>query len=126
MQTRYLMTGSAAAMALAGLALQFAPHEMLVAVGVAATAGAAAAAQVTGGLYLGFAMLNWMSKGARIGGIYGRPLAMANLVHFVAGALALMKHAANGASLLLWGVTVLYATLAAAFTFVTFTHPREL
>ena len=126
MQTRYLMMATAAAMALAGLALQFAPHEVLVAAGVSATAGAAAAAQVTGALYLGFAMLNWMSKGARIGGIYGRPLAMANLVHFVAAALALLKHAASGASLLIWSVTAVYATFAAAFTFVTFTHPRDL
>lgn len=126
MQTRSLMTASAAVMAAAGLALQFAPQEVLGAAGVAATAGTAAAAQVTGALYLGFAMLNWMSKGARIGGIYARPLAMANLVHFVAGGLALLKHAVGSSSLLLWSVTLLYAILAAAFTFVTFTHPRDL
>lgn len=72
----------------AGLALQFALHEVLAAAGVEATAGAAAAAQVAGALYLGFAMLNWMSTGARMGGIYARPLVMANLVRLVAGGLA--------------------------------------
>jgi hypothetical protein len=126
MQTRQLMTASAAAMGVAGLALQFAPQEVLAAAGVAATAGMAVAAQVTGALYLGFAILNWMSKGARIGGIYGRPLAMANLVHLVTGGLALLRYAAGRPSLLVWSVTLLYAGFAAAFAFVAFTHPRDL
>tara|TARA_R110000850_G_scaffold18873_9_gene57913 strand:+ start:969 stop:1307 length:339 start_codon:yes stop_codon:yes gene_type:complete len=37
--------------------------------------------QILGALYFGFGMLNWMNKGRPIGGIYNRPVAIANLSH---------------------------------------------
>ncbi len=120
------MTASAALMGLIGLALQFAPEVVLAFVASSSEAPLRAAAQVTGAMYLGFAMLNWMSRGARIGGIYARPLAMGNLVHFVAGALALLKHAAGEASLAGWGPALLYFGFAAAFGLVAFTHPSDV
>jgi hypothetical protein len=47
--------------------------------------------QLMGALYVGFGALNWMSKGSLMGGIYGRPVAVGNVLHFFAGALALVK-----------------------------------
>jgi hypothetical protein len=38
--------------------------------------------QILSSLYLGFGILNWMTKGNLIGGIYSRPLAIGNLMHF--------------------------------------------
>ena len=52
--------------------------------------------QVLGALYLGFAMLNWMARGSLMGGIYGRPLAMGNFLHFFMVALLLLKALAAG------------------------------
>jgi hypothetical protein len=126
MQTRPVMSAAAILMAGAGLALQFAPHEVLAATGAAATPATAAATQVGGALYLGFAMLDWMSRGVRMGGIYARPLVMANLVHFVAGGLALLKFAATGATAGVWAIAVVYAALAVAFTSIAFTHPSDV
>jgi hypothetical protein len=126
MQTRWLMTASAALMGLVGLALQFAPEVVLASATSAPEGSLRAAGQVTGALYLGFAMLNWMSRGVRIGGIYARPLTMGNLVHFVAAALALLKHAASGTSPAAWWPALLYSAFAAAFGFVAFTHPRDV
>ena len=44
--------------------------------------------QIIGSLYFALAILNWMSKGSFIGGIYNRPIAIANLTHFVIAGLA--------------------------------------
>ncbi len=51
---------------------------------------------------------------------------MANLVHFVAGGLALLRFAAKGATAGVWGVAVVYAALAVAFTSIAFTHPSDV
>ena len=47
--------------------------------------------QVSGALYLGFANLNWMARGVLIGGIYSRPLAMGNFLHFSIVTIVLAK-----------------------------------
>lgn len=83
-------------------------------------------AQVAGALYLGFAFLNWMARSILIGGIYARPVAVGNLLHFLAGALALGKQAPTVGSPLLWVLAGVYTLLAALFGWVTFTHPRVL
>jgi hypothetical protein len=49
------------------------------------------AGQIVGALYLAFAAANWTARGSMIGGIYARPLAVANFVHFVIGATVLAK-----------------------------------
>jgi hypothetical protein len=119
MSTRLLLSSSALFLALLGLALTFAPQEII----GAATAKEALAAQLLGATLCGFALLNWMSKGTAMGGIYGRPLAMGNLVHFTIGGLALFKVA--GASDPTWFFVtlavcyLLFATLFARAAFFT-------
>ncbi len=44
-----------------------------------------------GALYYGFAMVNWMSKGIRIGGIYNRPLAIGNFAYFAISSVTIIK-----------------------------------
>lgn len=119
------MSAAAVTMGAAGLLLQFAPVEVMHALGAAPDAVVPLLAQVTGALLLGFAMTDWMSRGARMGGIYARPLVTGNLLHFVTGGLALLKGASASSSLALWGVTAIYAALAIAFTIVLLTHPGE-
>lgn len=115
--TRLVMGGSAVAMGLAGLAGTFAPHELLRFAGLSATGAFPVLVQLTAALYLGFAMLNWMARDSLIGGIYNRPVAIGNLVHFVVGALALLKYAAAAP------LTIVYALFALAFAKVVFTSP---
>ena len=74
-------------------------------------------------LYLGFAGLNWLSKGVRLGSISARPLAAGNGLHFLAGVCALLRYAAHtppGAG----AVAAAYALLAAHFGTVLFISPR--
>jgi hypothetical protein len=128
MNTRLLMAGSAVVMALLGLAGSFGPDELLAAAGVTPTGDLKVLVQVAGALYLGFAMLNWMSKDSVIGGIYGRPTALANFLHFFAGGMALLKAVAGGqTSRALWLLAIVYALFAAGFGLVAFrpAQPRQ-
>ena len=52
--------------------------------------------QAAGALYLGFAILNWTAKDTAIGGIYSRPVALGNLLHFFTVAMALLRIVAAG------------------------------
>ena len=81
--------------------------------------------QITGSLYFAFAMLNWMSKGSLIGGIYGRPIAIANLTHFVIAGLTLIKGVLvnPGLSYVIWSIAIAYSIFAILFGIVAFKHP---
>ena len=104
------MFASAGFMAAAGLDLLFAPAETLSIFGMGSDPLLAVAAQLMAGLYLGFAMLNWMARRSTIGGIYNRPLVLGNLIHFFVGALSLLK-ASNKipGSPVTWFVVAAYA-----------------
>lgn len=121
---RLLMTLSAIALALAGLACSFAPQELQAVLGAPASATGALMIQLLGAAYLGLAMLDWMARGVLIGGIYARPVAAGNLLHFFAGAAALAKAVtATPAPIPLWIAAGVYAGLALAFARVLLTHP---
>ena len=81
--------------------------------------------QILGALYFAFAMLNWMAKGNVIGGIYNRPIAIANVAHFLIGGLALMKSLMKYPELPLaiWAVASLYIIFALFFGIVFFDSP---
>ncbi|HEY0155775.1 MAG TPA: hypothetical protein VGF28_00635 [Thermoanaerobaculia bacterium] len=120
MWRRLIMAVSAAFMAILGVAATFAPDELLPRLGAPATPALTLAIQLLGALYLAFAILNWTARQSLIGGIYNRPVALGNMLHFTAGALALIKGAA-GTELV--ALAALYALFAVAFGWVLFTSP---
>ena len=76
-------------------------------------------------LYLGFGILNWMAKGTLIGGIYNKPIAIGNLMHFGVGAIALIKVISSiqthtGIIIVL---TAIYLIFAILFAYVFRTSP---
>lgn len=82
--------------------------------------------QILGAMWMGFAMMNWMAKEILIGGIYARPLAVGNFMHFMVGALALLKSGFKNADMpLIWIAVALYAVFAVGFALVLFTHPAK-
>jgi hypothetical protein len=124
MNTRYLMAASALVLTLLGLPCIFAPDLVLKELTGGTSAPAELLVQVTGALYLGFAGLNWMGRGNLIGGIYGRPVAMGNLLHFLVAAIALLKYAPNASpSAPAWVLAAIYAALAVAFGLFVFGNP---
>ncbi len=123
MNTKLLMTASSFFLGVLGLSATFAPAEMATWFGL--HGNIIIIFQLMGALYLGFAFLNWNAKAVLIGGIYSKPVALGNLVHFMSGALALLKWAVNpGTNLFLWIITGLYILFALLFAIVTFYPPR--
>ena len=121
---RLLMTLSALLLFALGVPCTFAPDVVLTRITGTTSASAELLVQLMGALYVGFGALNWMSKGSLMGGIYGRPVALGNLLHFVAGAFALGRAApVLGQPPIAWTVTVAYALLAVGFCLVVFRNP---
>lgn len=120
MNTKLLMSASAIFMGITGIILTFMPEEvsqMLLMIGTPILF------QLLGALYFAFAMLNWMAKGNLIGGIYSRPVAIANFAHFTIGGLALIKVVFHQPFNFLSVLTILYAIFAILFGWVFFSNP---
>jgi len=112
MNTKLLMTLSAMILALIGISLIFLPNEILDYLELSVSETLQLLMQIIGSLYFALAILNWMSKGSIIGGIYNRPIAMANLAHFVIAGLALIKGILANPSLsyVIWSIAIIYST----------------
>jgi hypothetical protein len=123
--TKTLMAASALAMGLAGIAGSFLPHELLVRMGVSAAGLLPTLVQLYAALLLGFAAVNWTAKDSLIGGIYNRPVALGNVLHFATGAITLVKFAIAGGTTPMYVIvaTVLYVAFAAGFAVVLFGSP---
>ena len=120
------MIASSIVTGLLGLTASFFPKEILNNVGLSPTETVILFVQVTGALYIGFALMNWMAKTVLIGGIYARPLAMGNFAHFMIAAIALAKAAINNSVLTyLWITAVVYSIFAIMFGIVLFTNPAK-
>ena len=124
MQTRWLAISSAVVLATIGLGLTFLPQEVLALAGERASAPLVLLAQLAGALALGFAWLDWFARHQRIGGIYQRPLVLANLLHFMMVSLTLLRLSAAG-DLGTFGLVLLvpYAVLAAWWGKTLMTSP---
>ena len=124
MNTRLLMRASSIFMGALAVPAIFAPQEVAAyALGQSGAIGALAI-QVFGAVYFGFAMLNWMAQANLIGGIYSRPVAMGNFVHFFIAALALLKAVLGGQhSVPALAGAAAYTGFAASFAVVLFGNP---
>ncbi|MEP7163617.1 MAG: hypothetical protein ABI741_02930 [Ferruginibacter sp.] len=126
MNTKLLMISSAVILGGLGLAATFFPQEILNNAGIDPAGYASLFVQVTGALYIGFAIMNWMAKATIIGGIYSKPVAMGNFTHFFIAALALIKALqTHHDMMLIWIITVVYVVFALLFAWVAFTKPRR-
>ena len=121
MNTKLLMTSSALILGLAGVFALFAPDVLISTQGAAAAGTTSVLVQLMGGLYFSFALMNWTAKDSLIGGIYARPVSLANFSHFFAGALLLLKHQlSNEMNLSILAVLIVYAVYAACFYWLVF------
>jgi hypothetical protein len=91
MKAVHLMRASAAVLLVAGLALLFAADDILPRFIPAFPPEGAWLGQLLAGAWLGAAALNWLNRGARLGGIYGRPVVGMNAILFFISAIVLLK-----------------------------------
>jgi hypothetical protein len=78
-RVRAAMMASAACLAAFGVLLLFAPEKVSGLAGREASDHALA--QLLGATLVGFAVMNWIVRGAVLGGIYGRAVVAANQTH---------------------------------------------
>lgn len=125
MNTKIIMASCAFTLAAAGIMLTFMPDEILNYFEFPPTTILQVLLQITGALYFAFAMLNWMSKSSPVGGIYNKPIAMANFMHFIIGAIALIKliFANSDLPFAVWIMAGVYAIFAIVFGLINFRSP---
>ncbi len=123
LHTRLLMTTSALVLFVTGMALSFVSQEILEAAMGRAEQSAVVVMQLLGAAYLGLAFLNWLNRGATLGGIYGRPLTMPNFLHFAMVAITLVKLVQSLQDSLLLVAAAVSSLLATWFGAVVFTSP---
>ena len=123
--TKLIMILSAVFLAVIGISLTFLPAEIAGITGITPDKTFTVILQLLGALYFSFAMLNWMAKGTIIGGIYNKPVSIANMTHFVIGALALIKLLLNNHDLhyAIWILAGIYAVFAVLFGVIFSKNP---
>lgn len=127
MNTKIVMTSSALFYAIIGIILSFLPNEIADYLNVEYNIVTILFLNIMSALYLGFGILNWMAKGTYIGGIYNRPIAIGNLMHFGVGAIALIKVVSNiqAHSEIVISLTVVYVIFAILFVYIFRTNPTK-
>lgn len=127
MNTKIVMTSSALFLATIGILLSFLPNEIVEYLNVEPNIITIVFLNIMSALYLGFGILNWMAKGTLIGGIYNRPIAIGNLMHFGVGAIALVKVVSNiqTHSEIVISLTVVYVIFAILFVYIFRTNPTK-
>ena len=125
--TKIIMISSTLFLGILGAILTFLPNEIISSIGIRPSQITTLFLQLMGAMYLGFAMLNWMAKGTLIGGIYNRPIAIGNLMHFGVGAIALIKVIFKILSHkeIVIALTVVYVVFAILFAYVFRTNPTK-
>ena len=127
MNTRLIMTACAIIMGAIGLFLTFAPDVAVLSLDIESNKAAIFMMQILGAFYFAFAMLNWMNKKSPIGGIYNRPVAVANFTHFLIAGLALAKGIISDAQLpvTIWIIAAVYIVFGILFGLILFRQPKE-
>lgn len=124
--TNRLLVAASACYAAAGLPLLFAADQVMAQFDGGASAVAHWIAGLLGGALTAFALLNWVQRHTLMGGIYGRPLLIANLLllsNITFSSLRMWR----ADHLALYAVTgVIGAMLFAAFGRLFFRNPAAL
>lgn len=128
MNTNFLMTSSALFLGISGLGLTFLPQEIATFFEAEINQTFILTLQILGSLYLGFGMMNWMTKNGFIGGIYNRPLVFGNLLHFLISAFALVKLVGNYSGkqfVIICTISIFYSLFALSFAYLIRTNPTK-
>jgi hypothetical protein len=114
------MTVSAVFLALIGIMLSFLPNEIAEFIGLQNSKILQLILQIAGAQYFAMAVLNWMKRTSVIGGIYNRPVAIANYTHYLIGTLALAKGLLGKAGLpsVFWILAAFYLIFAFLYGFI--------
>lgn len=127
MTARTLMIVSALFLAFCGLLTLFVPEKVLGVHDSPADTATVLLIQMMGALYLGFASVNWLARGAEIGGSDTRPVSAGNFVHFLVVTILLAKAAVTHGVVQLAASAVVFGLFALGFGWLLFAGrgPRD-
>lgn len=117
---------SALVLAVSGFALLFSSDVLLPRIITGFPVTGTWLGQLLGAALLGFATLDWLSRAAILGGIYGRAVVSANTALYFVGAVSILKAAVRSADatpLLVIGIPA--ALLAIAYAALLFRGPFD-
>jgi hypothetical protein len=110
---QFIVAGAAIYLLLVGGLCLFLPAQVGAQFGAGGANAPLLPIQVLGCACLGLGLLDWVSRRSMVGGIYGRPLVIGNLVHFVCGALVFARSLMDSqAAAALIGLTVFRGSLS--------------
>jgi hypothetical protein len=117
---------SALVLLIGGVVLLFAPDAVLPRLSPGFPDSALWLGQLLGAAWLGVAALNWLGRGAMLGGIYGRPTVFANTALYFISALAILRAASRAPSATgLWALAVPAVLLALVYGWLLYRGPFE-
>jgi hypothetical protein len=120
----WISRASAAVLLLGGMALLFASDVILPRLVPGFPAGGAWLGQLLGAAWIGMAALNWLSRSALLGGIYSRPVVVANAALYFIAAMVLLRLATRGGvSVALALVMVPVVVFAAVYGWLLYRGP---
>lgn len=123
MKSRIILTASAVFLFGLGIVFDFLPQETAAVLGLPALPLVSLLVQLLAGPLLAMGLLNWFNKTRPMGGIYARPLALANFLLFLVSAVPLLRISVHGAVPLLVKVAAaVFAAFALAFVWLLFFH----
>ena len=128
MNTKIIMTSSALFLAALGILLSFMPTEVALYLDVAPNSITILFIKICSAFYMGFGILNWMAKETLIGGIYNRPIALGNAMHFgvVTAALVKIIPTLEKHSEIIIALTIVYGIFTVLFAYIFKTNPAKV
>ncbi len=117
---------TAVALFIGGLALLFVPDVVLPRLVPGFPREGLWLGQLLAAAWLGLASLDWLSRSALLGGIYGRPVVAANCGVFFVGALSLLRAASrDSTSPTIWLLLVPHLAFAGIYGWLLLRGPFE-
>ncbi|HEY6572442.1 MAG TPA: hypothetical protein VI198_03915 [Candidatus Eisenbacteria bacterium] len=124
MKIQPLLLVSAILLMCLGVVTLFAPDEIAGLLSKSGVATRGVVVQLLAGALFALGILDWMNRYATIGGIYGRPVVLANFAFFFITATTLARHAPAAGGIAFWGATGVCGILAALYALLFFGSAR--
>ncbi|MFN0156970.1 MAG: hypothetical protein ACKVRP_02735 [Bacteroidota bacterium] len=124
MNTRLVMTISAALLLAHGLVLLFAPELLYTLFDLSHSPDGLVGAQLLSAALIGFGLMNWTARGLVLGGIFGRAVVYGNFVYSLIGFFVSLRAGLGGfGNQYFWIEVILSLASAIVFSFLLFRGP---
>jgi hypothetical protein len=121
----FISRASALWLACAGFALLFAPDAVLPRLIAGYPRSGLWLGQLLGAAWLGLAALNWINRRLILGGVFGRPIVLANAIHYFISAMVLVRAVSRQHETSVELMAIPAITLAVAYGALLFRGPFD-